>query len=83
MRDYMRIMENNQVDTGKLQIQVQSSVRNVPIQDARIQISYTGNPTQTIEEVVTDESGQSPGKAFFQSHQAGHRRDIGLSHSPG
>ncbi len=26
MRDYMRIMENNQVDTGKLQIQVQSSV---------------------------------------------------------
>lgn len=60
MRDYMRIMENNQVDTGKLQIQVQSSVRNVPIQDARIQISYTGNPTQTIEEVVTDESGQSP-----------------------
>lgn len=56
----MRIMENNQVDTGKLQIQVQSSVRNVPIQDARIQISYTGNPTQTIEEVVTDESGQSP-----------------------
>ena len=60
MRDYMRIMENNQVDTGKLQIQVQSSVRNVPIQDARIQISYTGNPTQTIEEVVTDETGQSP-----------------------
>lgn len=60
MRDYMRIMENNQVDTGKLQIQVQSSVRNVPIQDARIQISYTGDPTQTIEEVVTDESGQSP-----------------------
>lgn len=60
MRDHMRIMESSQSDTGKLQINVQSTVRNVPIRDARIQISYTGNPTQIIEEVTTDESGQSP-----------------------
>lgn len=60
MRNYMRIMESGQPDTGKLQINVQSTVRSVPIRDARIQISYTGNPTQVIEEVTTDESGQSP-----------------------
>ena len=57
----MRIMESNsQTDTGKLQINVQSTVRNVPIKDAKIQVSYTGDPTQILEEVTTDESGQSP-----------------------
>lgn len=57
----MRIMErNSQTDTGKLQINVQSTVRNVPIKDAKIQVSYTGDPTQILEEVTTDESGQSP-----------------------
>lgn len=60
MRNYMHILENGSADTGKLQITVQSSVRNVPISNARIQISYTGNPAQTMEEVTTDSSGQSP-----------------------
>ena len=56
----MRIMERSQSDTGRLQINVQSTIRNVPIRDAKIQISYTGDPTQVIEEITTDESGQSP-----------------------
>ncbi|MCI9388412.1 MAG: peptidoglycan-binding protein [Lachnospiraceae bacterium] len=57
---YMRTMQTDQSDTGRLQINVQSTVRNVPIKDARIRISYTGNPTQILEEVTTDDSGQSP-----------------------
>ena len=57
---YMRTMQTDQSDTGRLQINVQSTVRNVPIKDARIRISYTGNPTQILEEVITDDSGQSP-----------------------
>ena len=60
MNDQMRIMERSQSDTGRLQINVQSTIRNVPIRDAKIQISYTGDPTQVIEEITTDESGQSP-----------------------
>ena len=56
----MRTMQTDQSDTGRLQINVQSTVRNVPIKDARIRISYTGNPTQILEEVTTDDSGQSP-----------------------
>ncbi len=55
----MRAMQN-QVDTGKLQVVVQSEGRNVPIQDATIRISYTGDPNQVIEEFKTDSSGQSP-----------------------
>ncbi len=57
---YMRTMQTDQSDTGRLQINVQSTVRNVPIKDARIRISYTGTPTQILEEVTTDDSGQSP-----------------------
>ena len=57
---YMRTMQTDQSDTGRFQINVQSTVRNVPIKDARIRISYTGNPTQILEEVTTDDSGQSP-----------------------
>lgn len=60
MKDYMRIMESNGADTGKLQVNVQSAARNVPIENARIQLSYTGDPTETIEELATDASGQSP-----------------------
>ncbi len=60
MNNDMRIMQSDQTDKGKLQIHVQSTVRNVPIKDARIQVSYTGNPTQILEEITTDDSGQSP-----------------------
>lgn len=60
MNNYMRIMQSGQTDKGQLQISVQSTIRNVPIKDARIQISYTGDPTQVLEEVTTDDSGQSP-----------------------
>ena len=52
----MRMM---QVDDGLLQINVNSIVTNAPIQDARIQISYTGDPDTIIEEVTTDSSGQT------------------------
>ena len=52
----MRMM---QVDDGLLQINVNSIVTNAPIQDARIQISYTGDPDTILEEVTTDSSGQT------------------------
>ncbi len=59
MSPYMRAMQN-QTDEGKLQVVVQSAGRNMPIQDATIRISYTGDPDQVIEELKTDSSGQTP-----------------------
>ncbi len=44
---------------GKLQIQVTSQVTSRPIKDASIQISYTGVPDSTLEELTTDSSGMS------------------------
>lgn len=59
-RPNLRAMQDNQVDRGYLNITVQSSIRNLPIENARIKISYTGNPNSVLEELVTNSSGQTP-----------------------
>ena len=54
------IQTNNLVDRGQLKIQVTSSIGSVPIPDASIEISYTGDPDSVLETVNTDENGQTP-----------------------
>lgn len=49
----------NNIDQGALKVQVVSRGRNIPITNARITISYSGDPEETIEEVSTDNSGMS------------------------
>ena len=56
---FIKAMQD-QPDRGRLQILVQSTLRNIPIENATIRISYSGNPDQIIEEVQTDSSGQTP-----------------------
>lgn len=50
---------NENVDTGTLRIHLTNESNGTPVQGAKISISYTGNPSQTIEEVSTDDSGNS------------------------
>lgn len=45
--------------TGSLQINVTSSVGFVPVPDASVTISDSSTPEQTIEQLSTDESGQT------------------------
>lgn len=54
------IQTNNLVDHGQLKIQVTSRQRSVPIPNATIEISYTGDPDSVLETVSTDENGQTP-----------------------
>lgn len=54
------IQTNNLVDHGQLKIQVTSRQRAVPIPNATIEISYTGDPDSVLETVSTDENGQTP-----------------------
>ena len=54
------IQTNNLVDRGQLKIQVTSGQRSVPIPNATIEISYTGDPDSVLETVSTDENGQTP-----------------------
>ena len=58
MRD-IRAMQDEAAGKGELQINVISTLDSRPIAEARISISYTGGPEQTLEQVTTDSSGQS------------------------
>lgn len=52
-------MNSNHIDKGKLQVQVVSAADSSPIPDARISLSYTGDPSQRLEELKTNASGQT------------------------
>ena len=51
---YKAAMQNEGIDKGTLQINVTSSVNSYPISEARISISYTGVPENTLEQLTTD-----------------------------
>lgn len=60
MPDYsLQGAQANNVQTGRLQINVTSSLGLIPIQDATVTISYTGVPDVTIEKINTDSSGET------------------------
>lgn len=51
--------DNNMIDKGTLQINVTTANDSRPIENARIAISYTGEPGSALEELVTNSSGQT------------------------
>ena len=55
----VKAMQEDHIDTGKMQVQVRTEVQNRPIAGAKITISYTGMPGDTLEEVQTDANGQT------------------------
>ncbi len=56
---HLRAAQVNHVDNGTIKIQVTSSVGLIPVQDARITISYTGEAGSALEQVTTNAEGQS------------------------
>ena len=48
------------IDEGQLRIRVASQSDGRPVENARIIITYTGGPQDTIEELTTDVSGNAP-----------------------
>ena len=56
----LKSMQTDHPDEGTLQPYVLSSIRNQPVEDASVQISYTGDPDSVIEEVKTDANGMIP-----------------------
>lgn len=52
-------MQQENIDRGKLRIQITSQVTAFPIQNAEVSISYTGVPENTLEKLQTDSSGQT------------------------
>ena len=61
MIPYMKAeQQQERPDRGKLKIQVYAALRSLPVADAEISISYTGDPGNILEEVKTNASGESP-----------------------
>lgn len=56
---FVRAMQNEMMEKGRLQINVTSAVTGIPIRDAGVSISYTGVPENILEELKTDSSGQT------------------------
>lgn len=52
--------QQDQVDDGTLKVSVFTEDGTRPVKDALVRISYTGESGQTVEEVRTDSSGQTP-----------------------
>ena len=61
MRSYRDIQaQQEDVDRGGLKVTVMTADGTRPVENALVKISYTGESGQTIEEVRTDSSGQTP-----------------------
>ncbi len=56
----LKAAQTEETDEGKLRLYVVSALRNQPIEDATVTISYSGEPNSVIEEVKTDASGMIP-----------------------
>lgn len=55
----IRFMQTNNIDKGTLKVGVIDRRTNNPIPDAKISISYTGEPDSAFEEVTSNASGMS------------------------
>lgn len=55
----LSFLRANQIDDGALKISVVGGRDSMPIDDAKIMLSYTGDPDSNIEEIRTDNSGMS------------------------
>ena len=53
-------MQWENVDRGRYQVSVVDRLSNRPVENARVKISYTGDPDSVIEELVTNSSGRTP-----------------------
>lgn len=58
-RKYLKATQEDNIDTGYLQISVLSGNNQIPIPNATISIASTGNPNRTLLQVKTDENGQT------------------------
>lgn len=59
MKKDMQTTATELTSSGYLQVNVVNMVNNFPIRDAKISISYSGAPDNTLEELTTNSSGQS------------------------
>lgn len=55
----LKSLQTESPDRGRLQVQVTSTIGRIPISDATIRISYTGDPEGALEQITTNSSGRT------------------------
>ena len=55
-RSMIQATQNDLIDQGQLQVRAVSE-QNLPVENAAVSISYTGDPETTLEEVHTNSAG--------------------------
>lgn len=58
-RQNIRYLQNDTVDEGSLQVNVETPSGRLPIEDAQVAISFTGEAGNTLEQLSTNSSGQT------------------------
>ena len=53
----LHILQQESIDEGRLQVRVRQKNMGTPVADARVSVSYSGDPHGKIEETDTNESG--------------------------
>lgn len=53
----LHILQQESIDEGRLQVRVRQKNMGTPVADARVAVSYSGDPQGRIEETDTNESG--------------------------
>ena len=59
----LHVQQNENVDRGRLQVNVTSTLGLQPVVNARVGIAYTGESQRLLEELQTDSSGQTEADA--------------------
>jgi len=54
----LKALQDN-IDEGQLRIRINAQSNGVPVSNARVIVTYTGGPQDTIEELTTDASGNA------------------------
>lgn len=58
-KNSVHYLQTEAVDEGKLKVNVENVVGNLPVEDAEVTVSYTGEAGKPIEELMTNSSGQT------------------------
>ena len=52
-------MQQEMTDRGRLEIRVNARIQARPVSGARVTVSYTGDPQNVIEKLITDGDGRT------------------------
>lgn len=55
----LRAMQDENSSVGRLRVTVNEATQNRPVENARVSISYTGEPDRILEELVTNSAGET------------------------